>query len=89
MAHRNPLPLFILVVFYDWKTRLCRWRRSGLQDLQAVNSSEDWRSEGARRSLGGSFLVPLGCLWSRTHLSLGESAEETLESDIHPLPPPL
>lgn len=36
----------------------------------------------------GPFLGPLGCLWSRTHLSLGKSAEKTLESDIHPPPPP-
>lgn len=37
-----------------------------------------------RRRRGGPFLGPLGCLWSRTHLSLRKSAEETLESDIHP-----
>lgn len=37
---------------------------------------------------GGPFLGPLDCLWSRTHLSLRESAEETLESDIHPTTPP-
>lgn len=79
---------------YDGEMRLCRWRRRRLADLGAVSSFEDWRSEGwrgeMRRRRGGPFLGPLGCLWSRTHLSLRESAEETLESDIHPpsSPPP-
>lgn len=73
---------------YDEEMRLCRWRRRRLADLRAVSSLEDWRSErwrgGMRRRRGRPFLGPLGCLWSRTHLSLRESAEETLESDIHP-----
>lgn len=75
--------------------RLCRWTGCGLADPRADSSSEDWRSEGwmggMRRRWGGApFLGPLGCLWSRTHLSLRESAEKTLESDIHPpsTPPP-
>ncbi len=51
------------------------WR---IGDLRG--GGEEWGGGGG----GGDFLGPLGCLWSRTHLSLRESAEETLESDIHP-----
>lgn len=84
----NKKPPTYLCCCYDGEMRLCRWRRRILADLGAVSSSEDWRSEGwrggMRRRREGPFLGPLGCLWSRTHLSLRESAEETLESDIHP-----
>lgn len=79
---------YLCCCYYDEEMRLCRWRRCRLADLRAVNSLEDWRSEGwkggKRGRWEGPFLGPLDCLWSRTHLSLRESAEETLESDIHP-----
>lgn len=87
-------PSYLCCCCYDGEMRLRRWKRCRLADLRAVSSLEDLRSEGwrggVRRRRGGPFLGPLGCLWSRTHLSLRESAEETLESDIHPpsAPPP-
>lgn len=77
-------PTFVVVVMMG------KWGCAGGGDAgsRILELSAPWRigdlRGGMRRRRGGPFLGPLGCLWSRTHLSLRESAEETLESDIHP-----
>lgn len=59
-----------------------------ISELSAPQRIGDLRR---KQGSGRGILGPLGCLWSKTHLSLRKSGEETLESDIHPLfasPPP-
>lgn len=88
-AHRHPPPLFWMF-FTTGKQGCAGGGEAGCRifKLSTPQRIGDLRGGGGEEG-PGSFLVPLGCLWSRTHLSLGESAEETLESDIHPLPTPI
>lgn len=80
------LPLLLLLWLENEVVQVEEMQACGSSSCQLLGGLEIWEVEGrnGEEGGGGHFLGPLGCLRSRTHLSLRESAEERLESDIHP-----
>lgn len=80
------LPLLLLLWLENEVVQVEEMQACGSASCQLLGGLEIWEVEGrnGEEGGGGHFLGPLGCLRSRTHLSLRESAEERLESDIHP-----